>query len=91
MVTSGGSRIPLADVEFDDFSLGLSTKWRFKAPSSLQQLIPQQEETIVILVKTAESGMLALGQDSDCTWAEPGLTSSTTKSASFHKTPQIPA
>ena len=73
MVTNRGSRIPLADAEFDDFSLGLSAKWKFKAPSSLQPSISKQEETIVISSKTAESGMLALGQDTDCTWAEPCL------------------
>ena len=70
MLTSAGSHIRLEDVEFDDLSKGLAARWRFKAPSSLQQTTPQQEEVVLIPTKTAETGLLSLGQDAGCSWAQ---------------------
>ena len=63
MVTLSGSQIPLAEIEFDDLSKGFGSRWRFKAPSSLQQSIPHQEETVIISGKTAEAGLLSVGQE----------------------------
>ena len=61
-----GTRVPLSDVEFDDMSRGFQVKWRFKAPPLLQLSIPPPEETVVITGKTADLGMLELGQATGC-------------------------
>ena len=70
MITAAGSHIRLEDIEFDDLGKGFAAKWCFKAPSSLQQATPQQEEVILISNKAAEAGLLSLGQETGCSWAE---------------------
>ena len=70
MITAAGSHVKLDEIEFDDLRKGFGARWRFKAPSSLQQSTPQQEEVVLISTKVAETGLLALGQETSCSWAE---------------------
>ena len=87
MILPDGSQIPLSEVEFEDLSLGTSARWRFKPPTLLQQTIPQPEETILVPLKSAESGLFALGEANGSTWSESRLAGSRALVLSESKAP----